>query len=459
MLRKSWPLMAACLLMVVAGCAGSAKLTQQSQQKLAAGDPWRAWQLATHALDKEPGNPAARNAATAAGAAIAEDWERRIHALADTDSLQAADQVLAFAEFRTNAARYATIPVGAGWPAEDHALRATAARTHYQMGADAITSRRPKRAWDEFTAAEHYLSGYRDAAQRAQRAMDLAVTRVAIFPLRASDELGGIGAQVATDWSDDLTQHFMPHAQFTRILPPSTLTSQMTVAQLGDLSRDDAIRLGRKAGAQRVVLASIGGVKTENHLDIFNESIVRRVVDHDASGHESERWISVPIEVVARVRDVTVGVNYELISTRDGSSLSHQKYDRSTEARVVWTSYQPDGDVSAYSLVSATVRNADPDRANRIEARWKTVCGAGTTLQQVLEASRSSHGESHYQRSQLGRFIAGATFVFLTDLPPTNDLAYAALTKGCTPLRDDLARLDDVDEVDLGVALSNPDRP
>ena len=58
----------------------------------------------------------------------------------------------------------------------------------------------------------------------------------------------------------------------------------------------------------------------------------------------------------------------------------------------------------------------------------------GTTLQQVLEASRSSHGESHYQRSVLTRFIAGASFVFFTDLPPTNDLAYAALTKGCGPI-------------------------
>ena len=94
MLRKFVPPIAA--LLVLAGCAGSAKLTQQSQQKLAAGDVWRAWQLATHALDKEPGNPSARDAATAAGGAIAQDWERRIRALAAVDSMQAADQVLEF---------------------------------------------------------------------------------------------------------------------------------------------------------------------------------------------------------------------------------------------------------------------------------------------------------------------------------------------------------------------------
>ena len=38
------------------GCAGPAKLTEKSETKLAEGDMWKAWQLATRALDKAPGN-------------------------------------------------------------------------------------------------------------------------------------------------------------------------------------------------------------------------------------------------------------------------------------------------------------------------------------------------------------------------------------------------------------------
>jgi hypothetical protein len=141
----------------------------------------------------------------------------------------------------------------------------------------------------------------------------------------------------------------------------------------------------------------------------------------------------------------------------NGASVSHQRFDRSTSARVVWTSYQPEGDISAYSLVSATVRSADPDRARRVETRWKAVCGDGTTLQQVLQARRSSRDDGHYQRSSLARFASGAAFVFLTDLPPADDLAYAALSRGCGPLRDDLARLDAVDDVDLGASVTSSD--
>ena len=131
MLRRLAPFLLA-IPLLINNCSGPSKLTEKSEEKLAGGDAWRAWQLATRALDKEPGNPRSRAAATAAGAAIAQDWQRRIHALAEVDSLKAAAQVLELTDFREHAARYATIQVGAEWPAEERALRNTAARIHFQ---------------------------------------------------------------------------------------------------------------------------------------------------------------------------------------------------------------------------------------------------------------------------------------------------------------------------------------
>jgi hypothetical protein len=162
--------------------------------------------------------------------------------------------------------------------------------------------------------------------------------------------------------------------------------------------------------------------------------------------------------VVARVRDVTVEVEYDVISTHDGASLAHHRGARSTSARVVWTSYTPEGELDAYALVSEVVRAANPERARDIETRWRSVCGEKTTLHQVLEARRSTGRSARYDRgSSLPRFIAGAAFVFLEDLPPASDLAYAALAGGWGPLRQDLQRLDEVDDVDLGLAVSDPD--
>ncbi len=452
MLRRLAPVLLAIPLLI--SCSGPSKLTERSEEKLASGDAWRAWQLATRALDKEPGNPRSRAAATAAGASIAQDWQRRIHALAEVDSLKAAEQVLELAEFRESAAHYATIPVGLDWPGEERTLRATAARIHYKRGLEASDSDRPKKAYAEFCDAERFVTAYRDVGKRADRALGEALTRVALVPFRAPSADASLGVQVAQAWRGNLVEHLSPPAaRFTRILGADAIERAMTLSELEDVSREEAVRLGRKTGAQRVVWGSIGAVRSSTRLDLFRDTVARRVVERDAQGRESPRWIEVPIEVVARVRDVTVGVDYEVIATGSGASIAHRHFDRSTSARVVWTSYHPEGDPSSYSLVSETVRASNPDRARDVETRWKSVCGNATTLVQVLEARRTAGSSKRYAREVLPRFVAGAAFVFLEDLPPANDLALAALAQSTAPLRDDLLRLDPIDDVDLGMEM------
>jgi len=184
---------------------------------------------------------------------------------------------------------------------------------------------------------------------------------------------------------------------------------------------------------------------------LFTDTVARRVVEKGPDGRESTRWMEVPIEVVARVRDVTVHVDYEVIDARNGASLAHRQFDRSTSARVVWTSSQLEGDPASYSLVSDEVRAANPNRARDLEKRWASVCGNATTLAQVIDARRKAGPSGHYDREALPRFVAGAAFVFLEDLPPASDLALSALSLGSGPLREDLLRLDPIDDADLDV--------
>jgi hypothetical protein len=435
------------------GCASTSKLTEKSEEKLASGNAWDAWKLATRALDKEPGNPAARQAATAAGASIAEEWQRRIRATAELDSLGAAEEALELAEFRVGAARYATVPVGAGWPNEDLALRQTAARVHYVRGEEAAESGRPKKACAEYLEAARYVRDYRDVSKRADDALTEGMTRVAVVPFRSRTSDASFGVQVSQAWRDQLAQSLMPPAApFTRVLGGNAIERSVSLADLEDLSRRDAIRLGRKSGAERVVWGSIGKVQSSTRLNVYGDKVARKVVGTDAKGQKIVRWEDVPIEVVARVRDVTVGVDYEIISVESGATLAHRHVDRSTSARVVWTSYQPEGDPDSYSLVSETVRTSNPKRAREAEARWESVCGAKTTLSQVLSARQSARTTGgRYDRDKLARFAAGAAFVFLEELPPAEDLALTVLSQGYAPLRDDLLRLDPIDDVDLGM--------
>lgn len=439
---------------VAAGCAGPTKLAEKSQRELADGDVWKAWQLATRALDREPMNPRAREAATATAQVIATDWQRRIHALASVDSLRAAEQVLAFAEFRANAVNYTTVPVPESWTAEERTLRHTAARHHYQEGRAALSAHRPKAAFVRFHETERYVPAYRDVVKLSATAYERALTRVAVMPFASGEP--GFGREVSERWRDALAQEMAPpSAQFTRILGTDAVTSRMSVAQLGRLSREEAVRLGRKSGAQRIVLGTLGQVRSETGLHFFRERIARRVVQKGEDGRDVVRWVEMPIEVIARVRDVTVDVDYEVVSTLDGSSLAHQRTPRTARARAVWTSFVPEGEISHYALVSETVRSANPDRAKEVETRWKAVVGETTTLAQVLSARRETKGDAGWDRSVLPRIVAGAAFVFLQELPPPQELALAAVSSGWQPLHRELARLDGMDDVDLGVALGN----
>src|SRR5438876_7634602 len=162
MLRRIAP--APLALLIVLGCAGPAKLAQRSEQKLASGENSRAWQLAIRALDKDPGNARARSAASAAGNAIARDWEQRIHALAQSDTLAAAEQVLELASFRAGAVRYAAITTSPVSRAEGKALRLSAAHTRYQQGLAAAASKRPRRAYLDFSDALRFAPDSREAA-------------------------------------------------------------------------------------------------------------------------------------------------------------------------------------------------------------------------------------------------------------------------------------------------------
>ena len=448
--RLTFALLAAAL---VAGCAGPTKLAEKSQQKLSNGDVWRAWQLATRALDREPMNPAAKKAAADAGRVIADDWQRKIDALAPIDSVQAAEQVLEFTQFRYDAIKYTTIDVAPAWADQERTLRLAAARSHYLQATQAKAAHRPKAAFAHYQAIEHFVPNYKDAVQQADRAYQSALTDVAVLPFSSGDP--SFGKEVSERWRDALAKDMAPpQAQFTRIMGADAITSRMSVAQLGHLSREDAVKLGKKAGAERVVWGSLGNVKSETQLQFFRDVVAHKIVQKDDQGHEVVRWVDVPIEVVSRVRDVTVDVDYEVIATVDGTSLSHEHAPRTNRARVVWTSFSPDGDVSSYALVSDAERQSNPDRAKDVETRWKSVCGESTTLQQVLSARRDSRGDQgSYDRGTIGRFVTGTAFVFMQELPPAQDLALAALCNGWQPLEKELARLDGMDDVDLGVAL------
>jgi hypothetical protein len=442
--------------LLVSGCAGPAKLAERSENKLAQGDVWKAWHLATKALDKAPAHPDGKQAAAAAARVIADDWQRRIHALATVDSFAAAEQVLEFVQFRTGAIRYTTVPVTEQWTREENQLRRRVARAHYEDGNKDLNARRPKAAFAHFRETERFWPGYEDAAQLAEIALREGETRVAIVPLHASSGPKSLGGEIANSWRGDLIEHLSPGNYFTRILPSEAIEKQLRVSDLGRIGREDAIRYAKKAGADRVVWGTIGEVDSKSSIQYFRDTVYRRAREKDGNGAWVTRWIGVPLEVIARVRTVDVDLAYEVITTDGGVTIAHERDTQSMRARVVWTAYTPESGPDTYSLVTDEMRAGDPERAKQIETKWSAVVGEGTTLAQVLDAKRAKSKQTTGEA--VARFMAGAAFVMLEDLPSTEELAFGALANGWKPVHATLVRLDGIDDVDLGAASASTSR-
>jgi hypothetical protein len=134
---------------------------------------------------------------------------------------------------------------------------------------------------------------------------------------------------VARAWRDDLVESVMPPAsRFTRILPGTGIERDMRLSDLEGLSRAQAIRLGRERGAQRVVRGSIGAVRSSTKLQLFTDTIARRVMEKAADGTESVHWLDVPIEVVSASATSAWASTDEIIETATGSSVSHRHFER-----------------------------------------------------------------------------------------------------------------------------------
>jgi hypothetical protein len=113
-----------------------------------------------------------------------------------------------------------------------------------------MAAHRPRLAFDRFHDALHFLPGYRDAGRLADGAFEQAQTRVAVLPFAYAGKDQSFGLEVGAQWRDALSAALAPpHVRFTHVLGPEAVDGRMTVSQLAYLSRDEAVRIGRKVGA------------------------------------------------------------------------------------------------------------------------------------------------------------------------------------------------------------------
>jgi hypothetical protein len=442
--RRHFPLHLALALLAVAGCASPAKLTERSHRALAEGDLRKAYETARRALEKDPSYADARTAFGEAATAIAIDHRTRIARTAEVDTVAAARAALEFRDFRAELARQPVVIAADPNDIELEAvLCAGAARIRYQEAEQSLRSGRPKEAYRRFVESEDFDPNYRDVRRRVPETLERALTEVAILPFENQTGVRDLSPAIAEQMireSDRGTGS--PALFFTRVVDLESVLENTSVAEMMRMTRDDAIGIGRRLDADRVVYGRLTGLQVDNSTYDFTVPVFHKQIDKVADGPDRVRWIESRVEVRARERHVRVVMQYEVIDTHNGDVLAAREVPRETFARVAWSDYRAEGDCDDYAFVP------DPgtpgrERARDSEDRWKKTMGSWS-LPAFLERARKDPSRREWSREYRGEFAHDTRGrpVFLGTLPAVEDMVLLALHDAEEPVIRTLRELD-----------------
>lgn len=443
-IARGWSLSLIALLAL--SCASANKLSQRSERELAAGDLGGAYEHARAAVAKQPTNARAKAAFGAAATRFVEDRKARILTIAQVDTVAAAQQALALAGLRDEIARFgAALPADTAFARRDAAIRVGAASILYARAERELSARRPKEAWEDFRSAAEFASGYRDVGRRIDEAYSLALARVAFLPLADQAGVPGISRALADRMYAGVAPHIRPeNFRFTRLVDPGQVYGRITVAELDALARGDALRIGRRLGADQVVTGRVYGLRSSTNTNTYHQTIFRKIVERDTSGARRERFVEQDFHAVEREREVSVQYDLEVVDVEDEVSLAAYTDAAAAYARVVFTDYQAQGDCADYCLVPPNLKQSDPARAKELEGEWKSHFGTWT-LPSLLERARKDRTRARYTAGDRAAFFADCRErpVWLGELPSENDLAAIALDVIWQPVLGMLKELDE----------------
>lgn len=442
-MRRFLPFAAALLLV---SCASPEKLTQKSQEELDAGQVQDAYQHAVKALEKQPGYEPARRAVAAAAARWIEQRQEGIFSVASLrDTTGAGDRIVSLDRFRRQVADlHVEVPRDSLYDAREDFLRQAAATLHYNRGLQLLKDD-ARRSYTEFQATRDLVPGYKDVDSRVHEAYTRAVMRVAILPFANETQQEEISRKLSDQMYKELAENIdSKDFPFTVLIDRSRINSAMTVDDLDHMDRATAIRIGRKAGANRVLVGRLFNLRTETNEDHHTFTVWRRHAETDGKGHEDSRWDSHDMSCVLLDRGVTVSYAYQVVDVVSGEAVASHDGTVNAQAHTYFTSFLPDGEPQDYDLLTPETRHADPDHAKAVEDDWKSHMGKWGVGDVMKKVKSQSTQRATYRENFRHEFASDSRErrVFLGELPPPRELALLALEN---TWREVLSTLQDLD--------------
>jgi hypothetical protein len=281
-----------------------------------------------------------------------------------------------------------------------HAANVNAAEEHYQEGLRLAGSSSDlgvqRQATAEFAAAERFVPGYRDAADRAAATHRAATRRVAIIPFEdKSGSYGRYGA-LMDKIVDDITSDVMRDrtaTEFLEIVNRDRLEQVMREQQLeysGLVDPASAARLGKLLGVHDILTGRITQIvasapqTTVATKEQEAEVVLRTITYKDTAGNEQQQEVKGTVKATVTLYTKTararVSGSYSLIGVATGAVGKTESCQGTADFQNQWATYTGDKRaLGQYAALCETAESAAPDNVD-------LVTQAAANLSQTLAA-------------------------------------------------------------------------
>ena len=386
----------------VLGCASATKLAQKSQDQLAQGEVRKSYETALKAVKKEPNLEPARVALSDAGSALlAQDLER-LRALVQVDTVGAAEVAIEMERIRRETAYYGVaLQVDSLALADQDAARAGAARIYVQLGDEERTRGDDKSAYAYFELADRFQPGNRAIQDRLDKSYAAALDRVLVLPIR-SDLRAWMDKDALTQELNGEMKKLEEELVFTQFVFPEVVWAGVPTGFAAPVSREDALRLGREAGATRVLWVRLFGDRIDSHVERYSGQLY--IEPEDSDDDLGLGWAVAPIDIEVSEMWATVAIDCNVYEVESGFPVSNQRSDHQAGMRTLLslTEFEYEGD--DYHLCTPDMEENDDDLCDDLEDDWEELFG-DVSVEGLVEAAED-FGNSGRTR-QCGIYDAG----------------------------------------------------
>jgi len=409
-------------------CASSSQLARRAEKALEKQDFDRAYREARASLDKDSSNGRAREVLSAAADVLIRRRQQDVLSVAAYDTVAAAEGLLDLRAFVDEVRRYqAELPVDPEFDEAARKIRQGAAGYLYSTGRALEDDGKFRQAYRSYESAVRFAPGYSDLGTRMPAVFEQALIRVAVVPFLDETELPHLASELDEQMSVELSRP-LNEARFIQLIPRAQVRAHMEARDEGELSRDQAVTVGRASGADVVLWGRLRGLRTDQQTDHYYGHLYRRSSYRDTSGRDVVRYHEVPFEATHRRREVWLRWESEAIDVESAKPLGRDGDEVRAWAYTVYTNFVFDGSAGDYLLYPPDRRHQDRKACDDLDSGWRDVFGPWSVRDLLVEArdhrDRRKYGPEH-RREFRGRRRDEP--YYLDDLPSTSDLALLAL--------------------------------